>query len=477
MKHRSIVRNAQYRRGSLNIRQRHNERQNMDYMNDDIIAGREALNIHFKKPTGSYESMFDTMVADKTISTRGLTKDPFIIDELVYGINTTYFEERGGYEYAKEFFREAYQCAINEIGGEEYILSAVMHADERNKALSDELGKDVYHYHMHVTYVPVVDKEIRYRNNNKNPELAGKLKEVIKQVSHSKKWGKKKQYDNNGEIIRNSKGKPVFIYAYSILQDNFYNHMKEKGYTGFERGERGSTAEHLSVLEFKTKKESERANNEALRAEYENQRADSFTKKIKLEQKAAIVITEIVDQKQELAKILDDVIDTKESVAISLDDVIYNKESTISGLNEITDMKKKQLENLDKKAAVIKQDAMLFSEIERIGSKKTISGNVTLTQNDWTTVSELAKEGIRSRGIIKELKEKVSSLFRKITGLEKRLEVYEGKGINDQMKYQQAIKRAPRRLREVITDILRKPPERELPISDIVRNRNKNIGR
>ena len=255
MSHRSIARNAQYKRGSLSIRQRHNERQNMDYMNDDIIKNRSEMNVHFKKPTGTYESMFDTMVANKAISTRGLTKDPFIVDELIFGINTVYFEERGGYEYAKKFFKEAYQCAIIEIGGEEFVLSAVMHADERNKALSDELGKDVFHYHLHVTYIPVVDKEIYYRKNNKNPELAGKLKEVIKQVSHSKKWGRIKHLDEHGDIIRNSKGKPQFTYAYSILQDNFYTHMKEKGFTGFKRGERNSTAEHLSVLESKSKKE------------------------------------------------------------------------------------------------------------------------------------------------------------------------------------------------------------------------------
>ncbi len=34
--------------------------------------------------------------------------------------------------------------------------------------------------------------------------------------------------------------------------------MRDAGFKDFERGERGSTAEHLSVIEYKTKKESER---------------------------------------------------------------------------------------------------------------------------------------------------------------------------------------------------------------------------
>ena len=31
-----------------------------------------------------------------------------------------------------------------------YILSAVMHADEINRAMTEALGREVYHYHLHV---------------------------------------------------------------------------------------------------------------------------------------------------------------------------------------------------------------------------------------------------------------------------------------------------------------------------------------
>ena len=64
MADRCVVRNAQYRRGGLKVRQRHNERQNADYMNDDIVKDRVAYNVHFKQAQGSYESAFDTMLAD-----------------------------------------------------------------------------------------------------------------------------------------------------------------------------------------------------------------------------------------------------------------------------------------------------------------------------------------------------------------------------------------------------------------------------
>jgi hypothetical protein len=53
--------------------------------------------------------------------------------------------------------------AIKEVCGEQFILSAVLHCDERNKALSDELGRDIFHYHPHVVYAPVVEKHEYFR--------------------------------------------------------------------------------------------------------------------------------------------------------------------------------------------------------------------------------------------------------------------------------------------------------------------------
>ena len=79
---------------------------------------------------------------------------------MVFDVNTAYFDMHGGYDYAKDFFKEAYKMAIKEVGGEQYILSAVMHADEKNVSLSEELERDVYHYHMHVTYIPNTNFQI-----------------------------------------------------------------------------------------------------------------------------------------------------------------------------------------------------------------------------------------------------------------------------------------------------------------------------
>ncbi len=178
--------------------------------------------------------------------------------EMIFDVNTLYFDQHGGYDYAKDFFEEAYRMAAREVGGEQYILSAVMHADERNKSLSEELGRDVYHYHLHVVYIPVVKKEIRWSKRCKDKALVGTVKEVIHQVSHSKKWASVKALDEEGKPIRAENGKAVLIPSYSLLQDRFFEHMKNAGFLDFERGVRGSTIQHLSVLDYKIQQDTEK---------------------------------------------------------------------------------------------------------------------------------------------------------------------------------------------------------------------------
>ena len=255
---RSFVREEPLRRSSIGIRERHNERKNESYSNADVVPERSFMNIHFKQPEASYESILNHLLNEKIVSDRGLRQDAKVFGEMVFDVNTRYFDEHGGYDYAKEFFAEAYRCAVGIVGGEQFIVSAVMHADERNRSLSQELGRDVYHYHLHVVYIPVVKKDILWSKRCKDPALRGTVKEQINQISHSKKWRSSRVLDEQGKPLFTLDGKPLLENSYSVLQDIFFDHMEEAGYHGFQRGERGSTAEHLSVLQFKTEKEQER---------------------------------------------------------------------------------------------------------------------------------------------------------------------------------------------------------------------------
>ena len=256
---RTSARNMRLTATKIGNTQQHNEREKDSYVNQDIAPERTPLNVHFKTPSAGYQELFAQMEADGVISTRGIKADAFRYGELIFDVNSAYFYNHGGYDFAKQFYTDAYKSAIEIVGGEQYILSAVMHADERNRAMSEALGEDVYHYHLHVVYVPVVQKEVRWTKRCKDKSLVGKVKETIMQVSMSKKWASKPAVDDvTGEPLLTSKGKPVLKKSYSVLQDNFFQAMREAGYDDLERGERGSSEEHLTVTQFKVEREKER---------------------------------------------------------------------------------------------------------------------------------------------------------------------------------------------------------------------------
>ena len=77
------------------------------------------------------------------------------------------------------------------------------------------------------------------------------------QISHSKKWQSRPVLDEFGEPLRTKTGKIVLKKSYSILQDRYHDAMFTAGYTDVERGERGSTEEHLTTVQFKVMKEQE----------------------------------------------------------------------------------------------------------------------------------------------------------------------------------------------------------------------------
>lgn len=290
---RTSARNVNLTAAKIGNAQRHNEREKESYTNPDIIPEHTPQNIHFKKPTAGYAEMFAQMEKDGVISTRGLKSDANLYGELIFDVNSAYFYNHGGYEFAKRFYEDAYKAAIEIVGDEQYILSAVMHADERNRAMSEALGRDVFHYHLHVVYVPVVEKQILWSKRCKDNSLVGTVKKTIMQVSSSKKWLSKPALDEQGAPILQKNGKPVLRKSYSVLQDDFFQAMRNAGYTDVERGERGSSEEHLTVTQFKVEREQERLEQFTAQTQQKEQQAASLEKKIENIQKQQIAVQKV----------------------------------------------------------------------------------------------------------------------------------------------------------------------------------------
>ena len=333
--------------------QEHNEREKDSYSNQDIVPERTSMNIHFKAPTDDYVKIFEQMEQDGVISTRGLKPDAVKYGELIFDVNSAYFYNHGGYEFAKQFYADAYKAAVEIVGGEQYILSAVMHADERNRAMSEALGEDVYHYHLHVVYIPVVEKQILWSKRCKDEALRGTVKETITQVSRSKKWDSKPVLDENGNPMLNAKGKKILKSSYSVLQDDFFHFMRNAGYTDVERGERGSTEEHLTVTQFKV--------------QAEQQRLEAVTGQV------------------------------------------AQAEQSLEETKAATAKQKKKLEALQKETKTAKTVALTVQDIEAMGKKATFGNNVVLTPDECDTLKHYAVNGIIAKADNQKLKEKLAS--------------------------------------------------------------------
>ncbi len=94
---RTSVRNLAVSDKAVGNTQQHNEREKDSYRNPDIIPQRATWNVHFKNPTASCTDLFAQLEAAGTISMRGLKSDATHYCELVFDVNSAYFDNHGGY--------------------------------------------------------------------------------------------------------------------------------------------------------------------------------------------------------------------------------------------------------------------------------------------------------------------------------------------------------------------------------------------
>ena len=376
----SVARVVTHTQSSIGKCERHNERKNESYANMNVDTARCDMNVHFKGCGElTYNEQLNKLIAEKRVCMRGLKADAKVFDEVIFDVNTDYFETHGGYEYAKEFYAEAYRFAVN-LYGEQNIISAVMHADELNVALTEQYGKPVYHYHMHLVALPVVEKQILWTKRCKDKSLVGTVKETVNQISHSKKWKSPQAVDENGNPIFNEKGKPVLIPSYSILQDDFFNHMQRAGFNDFIRGEKGSTAEHLSCLQY-----------------------------------------EIQQDKKRLKEI------------------------------------KSQVEKEEIRYDTIQTVHKTFHEIDGMG-KKTLTGKVTISSEDFNDLSNMAKQSVAARSKIYDLEQENKKLQNRIWDLQGRINrLSERLHELEQIcaPYFEALRLMPEKVKAFISDVLK----------------------
>ncbi len=209
----AIIRNENHKMNAVPLLERHNERLNHNYSNKDIDLSRTSENYHLKKiQAETYQQEFERIHTRQELKGNLRLhgeKQSTVLCEFVITSDREFFD-RLGKERTRRFFEDAYDFVTAKVGGEQYILSAVVHMDEATP-------------HMHVAFIPVINGKDRKGN-------------PCKRINCSEFW----------------KGRD----SYSRLQDEYYDFITSRGYD-LERGEKGSTAEHLSVAEYKLKKTEE----------------------------------------------------------------------------------------------------------------------------------------------------------------------------------------------------------------------------
>jgi septal ring factor EnvC (AmiA/AmiB activator) len=263
--------------------------------------------------------------------------------------------------------------------------------------------------------VPVVEKKLCFRKDNKDPEKVGKLKEVIPQITQSMKWPLRMTVEQDGKTVtRNS---------YSFLQDRYYEHMKAAGFEDFERGERGSTTEHLEVLEYKIQQD-----------------------KIQ---------------------------------AAELETEIKGKEKAIAALDVKVEKKTARIEKLDEQITVKEKAKTTITEVEATGHSLPFVPGVHLTDNEAAKLKSLAKKGVGIDKRTNEYKDKITALEGNIRNLNSQITLLKQDVVSiardrdtwkanyerlwgEVKEFIVAIRRAPRRLFELINEHLPKSHKQEV---------------
>ena len=179
--------------------------------------------------------------------------------------------------------------------------------------------------------------------------------------------------------------------------------MHNAGYTDVERGERGSTEEHLTVTQFKVQREQERL--------------DSLTAQI--------------DQ----------------------------KEQHLTQTSKTLSKKEKELAAVQKKAAVTKDALIHAQDVESLG-KRTLLGNYSLTEDEFSSLKKQEAHGYVVVVENSQLKQQLAAAKRDCAEWQARYRDLR----NDVQPYLDALRHAPERVRNFFEILLSQKPERTASI-------------
>ena len=285
----AVVRMQKMKAHDLKGIQFHNQRERESRTNSDIDKERSHENydlVHDGKI--DYNEHVKEIIESQKTGTRKTRKDAVLVNELLVTSDKDFFDRLDPAEQ-KRFFEESYKLFSERYGGQN-IAYATVHMDEKTP-------------HMHVGVVPMRDGKLQGKNVFNRQELL---------------W----------------------------LQDKFPEHMQKLGFD-LERGEKGSTREHLETREFK---------------------------------------------KQTLEKEID-----------FLEKNLQEKKNELLALNEKVPNEIKVQAKREFKQIEVKSEEKNFLGIPKKELKKTPTGNVIVPEQEFKNLVHAAKENKRLKGNMEKI--------------------------------------------------------------------------
>ena len=285
----AVVRMQKMKSHDLKGMQFHNQRERESKTNPDIDKERTHKNYDLVNDGNiDYNKRVKEIIESQKTGTRKTRKDAVLVNELLVTSDKDFFDRLDPAEQ-KRFFEESCKLFSERYGGQN-IAYATVHMDEKTP-------------HMHLGVVPMRDGKLQGKNVFNRQELL---------------W----------------------------LQDKFPEHMQKLGFD-LERGEKGSTREHLETREFK---------------------------------------------KQTLEKEID-----------SLEKNLHEKKNELLALNEKVPDEIKVQAKREFKQIEVKSEEKNFLGIPKKELKKTPTGNVIVSEQEFKNMVRAVKENKRLKGNMEKI--------------------------------------------------------------------------
>lgn len=357
----AIMRIEKLKAGNISGCQKHNERENENYSNEDINRDLSHLNYNLIE-CNSYKEAINKQIEERYLSMRSIRKDAVVGVEVLFTSDNEFFKNLTE-EEEKKYFEKSLEF-LKDFVGEKNVISATVHKDEKTP-------------HMHCVFTPI----------DENGKL--KFKSFI---------------NGRNDLIK--------------MQDNYHKFISQD--FDLERGKsvKETQKKHLSVMEFKletaiNERELELEKVTENTQEIKTKNTDLEVKKIELDNQQKIInltLKELEESEKKIKKekekkeeIFNKLADEKTRLYYVNSILEHKKESKGLLSKETTvSLKKELFDSLVQLAVQGEKNIDEFNKLEK--TNKSLNENLKKLENN---VSELTKNNsILSKQNSKLLSEK-----------------------------------------------------------------------